>query len=102
MRETFYCIFHGRGGEWEGFCLDLDIAIQARSFDEAKNLMGDAIDTYIQDAMKEAEPARTALLNRSVPFRVRAYWAMRVAMAAFRGRKRDDDISVGYPVPCHV
>jgi len=102
MRASFYCIFHGRGDEWEGLCLDLDLAVHGHSFNEAKDIMGRAIDTYIEDALKEDEPARTALLNRSAPFRVRAYWAARIALVALRGTKRDDDLPVGYPVPCHV
>lgn len=102
MRESFYCVVHGRGNEWEGLCLDLDLAVHGRSFDEVKELMNEAISTYVEDARKEDEPSRSALLNRRAPLRVRAYWAMRMAMAALRGRKKDDDAPVGYPVPCHV
>jgi hypothetical protein len=102
MNRTFYCVVHGRGKEWEGLCLDLDLAVHGRSFNEVKDLMSAAISTYVEDALKEAEPSRTALLNRRAPLRVRAYWAARMALATLRGRKRDDDLPVGYPVPCHV
>jgi hypothetical protein len=102
MRESFYCVVHGRGNEWEALCLDLDLAVHGRCQNEVKDLMRDAIQTYVQDALKEAEPARSALLNRQAPFRVRAYWAALIALAALRGRKRDHDTPVGYPVPCHV
>lgn len=101
MRE-FFCVIHGHGTEWQGICLDLDIAIDGRSFVEVKGLLDEAISTYVEDALKEAEPARSALLNRRAPFHVRAYWAIQMALAALRGRKRDDDLPVGYPVPCHV
>ncbi|MGZ8324948.1 MAG: hypothetical protein ACXW3Q_10000 [Rhodoplanes sp.] len=100
MRESFYCVVHGRGNEWEGLCLDLDIAVHGDSFVEVKSLMSEAISTYVEDALKEEEPARSALLNRAAPFRVRAYWAFRIALAALRGRKRDSDLPVGYPEPC--
>lgn len=102
MRGSFYCVLHGRGNQWEGLCLDLDLAIHGHSLAEVKNLMNEAIDTYVEDAMQEDEATREALLNRSAPFRVRVYWATRIAMAALRGRKRDDDTPVGYPVPSHV
>jgi hypothetical protein len=102
MRESFYCVVHGRGNEWEGLCLDLDLAIHGHSLNEVKDLLGEAIATYIEDALKEDEPARSALLNRRAPLRVRAYWAARIGMAALRATKRDDDIPVGYPVPCRV
>ena len=81
MRESFYCVVHGRGNEWEGLCLDLDIAVHGHSFVEVKSLMSEAISTYVEDALKEEEPARSALLNRAAPFRVRAYWAFRIALA---------------------
>ena len=99
---SFYCIVHGRGDEYEGLCLDLDIAVHGRSFAEAKGLLSEAISSYLEDAMQEAEPARRRLLNRRAPLRVRAYWAARMALATLRGRKRDDDLPVGYPEPCHV
>lgn len=100
MDASFYCVVHGRGDQWEGLCLDLDIAVHAHSFNEAKDLMKDAIATYIEDALKEDEPARTALLRRHAPLRVRVYWAARIAWAALRGRNRDSDLPVGYPEPC--
>ena len=81
MRENFYCVLHGRGNEWEGLCLDLDLAVHGHSFADVKARMGDAIDSYVEDVMKEDEPARRALLNRTVPFRVRAYWKARIATA---------------------
>jgi hypothetical protein len=102
MRESFYVVVHGRGNEWEGLCLDLDLAVHGHSLHEVKGLMSEAISTYIQDALKEDEPTRKALLRRRAPLRVRAYWAMRMALAALRGRSRDNDTPVGYPEPCHV
>jgi hypothetical protein len=102
MSDSLYCVLHGRGNEWEGLCLDLDLAVHGKSLSEVKDLMKDAVETYVQDARKEDEPTRRALLNRRAPLRVRAYWAMRIAMATLRGRNRDNDLPVGYPVPCHV
>lgn len=102
MRHSFYCIVHGRGNKWEGLCLDLDLAVHGQSLNDVKSIMSEAISTYVEDARKEDEPARSALLNRRAPLRVRAYWAARIALAALRGRNRDGDVPVGYPEPCRV
>ena len=100
MSNSFYCVVHGRGNEWEGICLDLDLAVTAHSLPDCKALLREAITTYVHDAMQEEEPARTRLLNRRAPLSVRIYWAVRIAMAALRGRKRDHDLPVGYPESC--
>lgn len=102
MLRNFYCVVHGRGNEWEGLCLDLDLAVHGRSFDEVKQLMSEAVCTYVEDALKEAEPSRSRLLSRRAPLRVRIYWAMRIALAALRGRGQDGDLPIGYPEPCRV
>jgi hypothetical protein len=102
MGDSFYCVVHGKGNEWEGLCLDLDLAVHGHSSTEAKTLLRAAIRSYIADASREAEPHKTHLLGRRAPLRVRAYWTLRMAMAALRGKKRDNDSPVGYPEPCHV
>jgi hypothetical protein len=102
MNETLYCVVHGTGNEWEGLCLDLDIAVHGKSFNEVKALLDEAVRTFIQDAMNEDEPTRKALLSRRAPLHTRAYWAARIAIAALRGRSRNRDLPVGYPVTCHT
>jgi hypothetical protein len=102
MPRSFYCIVHGRDNEWEGLCLDLDVAVHGHSFNEVKSLMSEAICSYVEDALKESEPSRSALLNRRAPLRVRLYWAMRIVWAALRRRRQDEDLPVGYPELCRV
>jgi hypothetical protein len=102
MQGSFYCIIHGHGDEWEGLCLDLDLAVHGHSLADVKERMSEAVSTYVMDATKEAEPARSQLLNRSAPLHIRVYWAVRIALAALHGRRRDNDLAVGYPEPCHI
>jgi hypothetical protein len=101
MARDFYCVFHGHGTAWEALCLDLDLAVTGRSLNEVRTLMLEAVETYVADAMKESEPARSALLHRRAPLRVRAYWAARFAWAALRGIDDDKDVPFGQPVSCH-
>lgn len=84
--------------------MDFDITIQGRSFEEVERLMREAVFTYIDDALKEAEPARTQLLCRRAPLSTRFYWMAGLLWAALCGRtyNRDGekDAAVGFAVAC--
>ena len=102
MERTVLCFAHGREGAWEAICLDYDIAVAGRSFEEVKALLDHAIATYVEDAMNEDERTRRALLNRRAPFHVRARHIARFLSAALRHRSRDRETQVGFSVPCPV
>lgn len=97
-----FCIAHGRGRSWEAFCIDFDLAVQGRSYEEVKGQLEKAIHLYIQAAEAQHEPTRTQLLERSVPFRTRLLWAWRSAIWALFKKKRAQDPTLGFHVPCHA
>jgi hypothetical protein len=107
MNAPLECIAHGSGNDWQAICLDLDIAVQAQSLHEVTRILQESVSTYIQDAMEQDEPTRTQMLNRSVPFSVRAVWAIRLFMATLFRRRLDlnhkedkRETTVGFPVEC--
>ena len=100
MGRTVLCFAHGREGAWEAICLDYDIAVAGRSFEEVKTLLERAIATYVEDAMNEDERTRCALLNRRAPFHVRARHIVRFLSAALRRRHPTRETQVGFSVPC--
>jgi hypothetical protein len=100
--DQLFCIAHGKGERWEALCFDLDLAVQGRSFDEVRQLLCEAISTYIEDASAENELARSQLLARRVPFHVRFLWAWRFFRTTLFGRNSDGDSPVWLPVACHV
>jgi hypothetical protein len=71
---TLFCVARGHQGEWEAFCLDLDLAVQGRSFDEVKDQLERVVAGYVDSALAEPEPARSQLLHRRAPFSVRLTW----------------------------
>lgn len=100
MRELI-CIAKGRDGRWEAICLDLDIAVAGDSFEAVRADLNQAISSYIEDAMKEAEPFRSRLLNRRTPFWSRLQWTWPFIVSAMFGRKqRDTEETREFPVPC--
>ncbi|HEY7299157.1 MAG TPA: hypothetical protein VH684_14725 [Xanthobacteraceae bacterium] len=98
MENEVLCVARRHGEGCEAFCLNFDLAVQGRSFDEVRTLLSEAIRTYIEDASAEPEPGRSNLLRRGVPLHVRVLWAWRFFWTAFSGKTRDGDSVFGFPV----
>jgi hypothetical protein len=99
--REYLCVAR-RGREWwEALCLDFDLAVQGRSFDEVRALLDEAVNSYVADARAEAEPTRSRLLARRAPLHVRAVWAWRFFMTALRGSLPDGNSAVWLPITCH-
>jgi len=99
---TLFCVARGHQGEWEAFCLDLDLAVQGRSFDEVKDRLERAVAGYVDCALAEPEPARSQLLRRRAPFSVRLTWGLRFLVAAMFPGRAAADATVGFPVSCRA
>jgi hypothetical protein len=95
-----YGIAHGRPGEWEAFSLDFGLAVQGRSFEDVSKRLEEAVQAYVETAMEQPEPARTKLLQRTVPLRVRLVWAIKIALWTVLPTKRTEESTFGFPVPC--
>jgi len=98
----WYCVARGRDHEWEAFCLDFDLAVQGRSYDEVSARLKMAIHHYVETATAEPEPTRTQLLTRRVPLGTRVLWRWRVIWWNLFGRKVAEESTFGFPVPCPV
>lgn len=104
MKIPLTCIARGHEGHWEAACLDFDIVLQGHSFEEVERLMHDAVQSYIENALKEEEPARSQLLRRRAPLSARLYWVGGLLWATLCGRKydlnSDKEAAVPFAVPC--
>ena len=97
--SSVLCFAHGSDREWEAICVDFDIAVQGDSFNEVKAMLDEAVGSYIDDAMNEAEPVRMRLLNRRAPWHVRTGLTFKlIAFNIFRGRTGEAQAS--FPVLC--
>jgi hypothetical protein len=85
MDHRLIGVAHGRGDQWEAYCLDYDLAVQGRSFEEVQSSLVQAIHMYLDTALSEPEPIRSRLLNRRAPFLVRLTWALRLFWSALFG-----------------
>lgn len=103
MEEKYLiCVARRRGNQWEANCLDLDIAVQGTSFSDVKERLDSAVHSYIEDALQESEPDRTALLSRRAPLRARITWMWPFIVRALFDRSRDGDSPVGFQVECRA
>lgn len=101
MKIAFQCIAHGRDGQWEALCLDLDLSVQGNTFPEVMASLKQAITAYVHDAI---ELERPDLLARRAPWHVRTIWTLRLLWATIRGHRFDKhdsrEVTIGFPVPC--
>jgi predicted RNase H-like HicB family nuclease len=85
--RTLHCYAEGRDGDWEAICLDLDIAVQGRSFEEVFNSLQEAISLYLESVTDLPPREQRALLHRPAPFPVR----LKFLTHALRGLIADGD-----------
>ncbi len=64
------CFADKRGTQWQAFCLDLTLAAQGDTFEEARAKLDAMICSYVEDATVGEDRAFGAdLLRRSAPWR---------------------------------
>lgn len=101
MKSYFTCYIEGKRGEWEAHCEDFDLSVTGRTLQETKDRLEAVVRTYLEDAMNEAEPARSRLLERRSPWATRMAWRFKVAATAL-GAKTSADFEGRFALPCRV
>ena len=74
--KVLKCYVESSQDGWEGICVDLDIAVQADSFDDVIRELEDAINVYFETVMGLPAEDRRRLLNRRVPLLRRARYTV--------------------------
>lgn len=91
---------HGRPGDWEAICIDLDIAVQGADFDEVRGLLIEAVATYAEDARKESPRDARRLLRRRAPWWVQLkFIGLFLGHIASSGRPKRE-LQAGFDIPC--
>ena len=102
MQKTLRCFARGSDGHFEAICIDLDIAIEARSLEEAKRTLNRSVQEYVKAAIQEEPAVARQLLTRRSPWHVRMSWICRFGIHMIFGRHDQEDRSLqaGYDLPC--
>jgi hypothetical protein len=82
--RTLHCYAEGRDGDWEAICLDLDIAVQGRSFDEVFHSLSKAVALHLETVASLPVEEQKHLLHRPAPLSVRLGFLARSIRALFR------------------
>lgn len=103
MKKLVSCGARGADSHWEAICFDLDIMVEGSSLQDAKARLKKAISIYVEQALKEEEPARSQLLNRKAPLSVRISWNCSFLIWSIVGIFRNRNESpVEFDAPCPV
>lgn len=99
MNKVLRCYATGREGQWAAFCIDFDLAVQGRSFQEVYDRLNDAIRDYVERVHELPEADRVRLLRRRAPLGSRLQFLGALIASALRSHG-DDDERHGYTLPC--
>jgi hypothetical protein len=99
INRSLQCFAHGRQGDWEAICVDLDIAVQGESFEEVQQGLNQAVSSYIELVAKESSTAREALLNRRAPWHVIAKLWIGLVISGLLDRRKGEE-QASFPLPC--
>ncbi len=83
MRRILRCTAEGREGDWEAICLDLDIAVQGRSFEDVFHALNDSVGLHLAAVADLPEKERGHLLHRPALFLIRFKFLAYVLRALF-------------------
>lgn len=88
------CFAERRGRQWQAFCLDLNLAVQAGTLDEVEKKLHDMVKSYVELAMEQNDPSHQRdMLYRPAPASIQLrYWyiRLRVFLAQLFGSHNGD------------
>lgn len=89
MREALRCYAEGCNGEWEAICLDLDIAVQEKTFEAVFHALNEAIALHVEAVTALPETERAHLLDRPAPLSLRLRFLGYALRSLFTGDDGD-------------
>ena len=98
MGRQLTCCAIGDRDAWEAICVDLDIAVQGRSFSDVYESLAKAIADYVESAKLEDSDQMARLLKRAVPWQVKLRLEARFLWAWLVGRDSHDSQAAGFTI----
>ena len=101
MNQKLLCYAYGRDNSWEAICVDFDLAVQGKSFNDVQDKLSKMAKSYLEDAMKEDPETAQRLLSRRVPLLTRTklavllFWRLMTGANSGKG-----NYYAGYDMPC--
>lgn len=102
MMRKLECFAFGSGSSFEAVCLDFDLAVTGNSFREVYDLLTQAINSYVDDALKENEDTARKLLSRRAPLSVRVGYRLSYAAHMFARRFLNGGEHASFDLACRA
>ena len=99
MQRVLRCHAEGRDGDWEAFCLDLDITVQGGSFEDVFHALTESISIYMQSVADLPLAEQRDLLDRPAPLSVRLRFLW-YALRSLITRDSGGQLHHHFTVPC--
>jgi hypothetical protein len=102
MRRVVRCYAEGHEGQWEAYCLDFDLAVEGRSFEDVYHSLNRAVAEYLEYAQSLPAEEQARFLGRRMPLWSRLAFAARLAATTLLPRSLGGGNSElhGYTLPC--
>jgi hypothetical protein len=101
VNQKLLCYAYGRDDSWEAICIDFDLAVHGKSFNDVQDRLSKMAKSYLEDAMKEDAETARQLMGRRAPFLTRArlaillFWRLMTGANSGKG-----NYYAGYDMPC--
>ena len=89
MPRLLYCYAENRGDGWEAICLDVDVAVQARTLHEVVRELDGELDLYFESVMELPEAERAVFLDRPAPWNLRLKFLWHALRGLIRGNSKE-------------
>ena len=100
--REFLCYVYGLDAQWTAICVDLDLAVEAKSQHDAVNSLEAMVYSYVEDALKEEPRTAAKLLRRSSPLWLRfSLWGASQIYLFRRSKPHSKSYST-IAVPCRA
>ena len=97
--RKLHCLALGSDGAWEAICLDLDIAVQGRSFEDESDALTPEITLYSEHVATIPAAEQSQFLDRRVPLLMRLRFAVK-AFALALAQDSSQGYQHHYTMPC--
>ncbi len=67
MNKQLFCVARRQRDRWEAICLDLDIAVEGRSFDEVRNLLQEAVFNLHRGCFRRSRTGAKSAFGATCP-----------------------------------
>lgn len=89
MPKLLYCYAENEGDGWEAICLDVDVAVQARTLHEVVLELSGALELYFETVMELPEAEHAQFFNRPAPWGIRLKFLWHALRGLIRGSSKE-------------